>query len=424
MSNFNDEQKNAITTVGFGSLLKLKELEIRRELCKEIADSFDMASEQFNIGGYNLTLCIEDVNNILDLPSQGDEIKHPPRRQVPNLFDKTKGTDSSKITSSDLKNYLKNDGSYGDEFIRKFVLYTIGFYLCPTLQPYVKSDYLSLVEDVNNIKNINWSSLVLNDLIASIKEYKGVKAANLKGNLALLQVWYWEKVSISHIYPTLHHPGREKPLMQYWDENRAKERCRLARKHRFGEGEIVHDIASPKQSTPTQSNTTTQDSNEEDSRISNEQMQELKLLITNLGTSIITIMQAGFDAMNKRIDSLAEEQQKLRQMEPSRTAVLETSPTKKVPDTNNKVDMSEAKQQAERRPDTNNKVDMSEAKQQAERRPGSKRQPKPKTNTDFEYASTKKRRRSNKAKQTEENIPQVYEPAPNESTSDGTYGMS
>nr|CAB3465752.1 unnamed protein product [Digitaria exilis] len=114
--------------------------------------------------------------------------------------------------------------TYGDDFIRNFVLYTIGFYLCPTLQPHVKSEYLGLIDNIENIKNLNWTSLVLNFLIASIREYKETKAANLKGNVALLQVWYWEKISLSHIHPSLEHHAYEKPLMQYWDDTRATER--------------------------------------------------------------------------------------------------------------------------------------------------------------------------------------------------------
>jgi hypothetical protein len=164
-----------------------------------------------------------------------------------------------------MKDYFKDNESYDDDFVRLFVLFCIGFYLCPTLQTYVKSDYLGLIEDIDNIKNLNWTSLVVNYLISSIREYKEQKATNLKGNLALLQVcilliylklheiilysqiniffklqvWYWEKVSISHMYPTLQQPaGYEPPLMQYWDETRARERCKLGRNHPFGEGEV------------------------------------------------------------------------------------------------------------------------------------------------------------------------------------------
>ena len=43
---------------------------------------------------------------------------------------------------------------------------------------------------------------------------------------------------MSHIYPTLQRFDSEPPLMQYWDEKRAKERCQLARKLQFGEGEV------------------------------------------------------------------------------------------------------------------------------------------------------------------------------------------
>jgi hypothetical protein len=41
---------------------------------------------------------------------------------------------------------------------------------------------------VESIKNLNWTSLALNFLIASIREYRVAKAENLKGNLVLLQV--------------------------------------------------------------------------------------------------------------------------------------------------------------------------------------------------------------------------------------------
>lgn len=78
-----------------------------------------------------------------------------------------------------MKEYLKNNKSYDDDFIHIFLLFTIGFYLCPTLQSYIKSDYLGLIEDIDTIKNLNWTSLIVNYLIGSIREYKEVKEANL-----------------------------------------------------------------------------------------------------------------------------------------------------------------------------------------------------------------------------------------------------
>ncbi|PUZ52545.1 hypothetical protein GQ55_6G279100 [Panicum hallii var. hallii] len=137
-NGFSQDQKDAITAAGFGSLLKLKELEIRRDLCKDIAGCFDLETEEFIINGKRLKLSMKDVQHILGLPSQGDKIKEPPQKHVPCLFQKYTWKDDTKISSKSLREFFNKNSSYGDDFIRIFVLYTIGFYLCPTLQPYVK----------------------------------------------------------------------------------------------------------------------------------------------------------------------------------------------------------------------------------------------------------------------------------------------
>uniref|UniRef100_K3YNE8 Aminotransferase-like plant mobile domain-containing protein n=1 Tax=Setaria italica TaxID=4555 RepID=K3YNE8_SETIT len=245
ISVFNQEQKDAVEKAGFSSLLKLKDIEIRRELCKEIADSFDLDKEEFNI----------------------QENKEPPKKHVPGLFDKYTWNDCTKIHSSELREYLSKNKTYGDEFICIFVLYTIGFYLCPTLQPYVKSDYLGLVEEIDNIKNLNWSSLVLNLLIRSIWEYKEVKAANLKGNLVLLQVWYWEK--------------------------------------------IVHDITRHKHNNSCsipQCHTTSEQSDKGQADSNHKIMQELQEFITNQYRLLSNQIDDRFNALNKRFDDVIQEQ--------------------------------------------------------------------------------------------------------------------
>ncbi|RLM86945.1 hypothetical protein C2845_PM04G15890 [Panicum miliaceum] len=66
--------------------LLLKELEIRRDLCKDIAGCFDLDTEEFIINGKRLKLSMKDVQHILGLPSQGDEIKEPPQKHVLGLF--------------------------------------------------------------------------------------------------------------------------------------------------------------------------------------------------------------------------------------------------------------------------------------------------------------------------------------------------
>jgi hypothetical protein len=80
--------------------------------------------------------------------------------------------------------------------------------LCPTTQRNVSSDYLNLLENVEQIKTVNWASLTLHHLKDSLKKYKTGKA-NIEGNLVLLQVCLdniiqnYSKIG-SYTYPFIH----------------------------------------------------------------------------------------------------------------------------------------------------------------------------------------------------------------------------
>jgi hypothetical protein len=88
MQDFTATQQQAIQAVGFESLLKLKELRIRRNLCKEIADVYDLDKGEFNINGNSLKITLHDVHHILGLQHEGDEITELPKKNMSRLFQK------------------------------------------------------------------------------------------------------------------------------------------------------------------------------------------------------------------------------------------------------------------------------------------------------------------------------------------------
>jgi hypothetical protein len=188
IDNLSQSRKDAIQSIAFGSLLKYKNLQIERSLCKAIADTFDATAQEFSIDGKKVKMTIDEVDQILGLPAIGPEIYDLPKRKVPELFQKYKWNNDTSIKLASLKEDLISTDDYGDDFIRIFLLYTIGIYLCPTTQSNVKSDYMALVENVQEIHNLNWSSLVLNNLMYQIKQCKEKKSQYLQGNLYLLQV--------------------------------------------------------------------------------------------------------------------------------------------------------------------------------------------------------------------------------------------
>ena len=52
--------------------------------------------------------------------------------------------------------------------------------------------------DDGDVNKINWATLTLDHLIASLKQYKNNKQTNLAGNLALLQVIRNDKLFLPH----------------------------------------------------------------------------------------------------------------------------------------------------------------------------------------------------------------------------------
>ncbi|KAI4975765.1 hypothetical protein ZWY2020_049372 [Hordeum vulgare] len=115
-----------------------------------------------------------------------DGKKHIPSNLDDNmeLWKKLKDRNDTKITFKGLLAKMKGDSS--PNFLRPFVLYTIGKYLFPTTQQYVDNRYLGIVRNVETIKTTNFGQLTLDRLMANVRKFVN-GGANLEGNLPLLQ---------------------------------------------------------------------------------------------------------------------------------------------------------------------------------------------------------------------------------------------
>uniref|UniRef100_A0A0E0ECF6 Aminotransferase-like plant mobile domain-containing protein n=1 Tax=Oryza meridionalis TaxID=40149 RepID=A0A0E0ECF6_9ORYZ len=210
-------QKQAIEDSG--NLLKINKIHIDRNLCNEIARSYDKEKEAFNINGTFITMTLDDVYCFLGLTSKEEKIFEAPKINKPKLFNLYKKEGQTTITLQALQEAIFNSSSYDDHFIRRFILFSIGSFICPTTQRYVRSEYLNLVDDVDKMSELNGSSLTLNQLMKGILSFRE-KTTNIEGNVCLLQIWYWEKVRLDKLAATIYYSGRQKPLIQYWDQKK------------------------------------------------------------------------------------------------------------------------------------------------------------------------------------------------------------
>uniref|UniRef100_A0A0E0IFN4 Ubiquitin-like protease family profile domain-containing protein n=1 Tax=Oryza nivara TaxID=4536 RepID=A0A0E0IFN4_ORYNI len=208
VQNFDSCQKEAIERIGFGGLLQMPDITLQRITCGHIADRFDVTTECVEIEGIQIPITTFDVQCIMGLPA--GELLITPRP--------VSDDEDYKYYSEELLKAKVAD----EHFLRRFVLFAIGYILCPTTKPFVSSNYLALVKDINQIKHINWAALTRDFLIRSLKELKG-RRTNLEGNLPLLQV--------QDSKYKLTYGDRTPPLMSYWNEMKVNSWLKYDSKH-------------------------------------------------------------------------------------------------------------------------------------------------------------------------------------------------
>ncbi|KAE8805543.1 hypothetical protein D1007_18363 [Hordeum vulgare] len=184
INGLNTQQRMYIQLIGLGGLLKTPSIKIRCVLCLAIANSYDAEQDAFIINGRPRRITLEDVAHITGMPCDGK--KHIPSNLDNNmeLWKKLKDRNDTKITFKGLLAKMKGDST--PNFVRPFVLYTIGKYVSRTKEEYAHNKYIGIVRNLEMIKGTNLGQLTLDYLVDSVKNYVNVEAI-LEGNLPLPQ---------------------------------------------------------------------------------------------------------------------------------------------------------------------------------------------------------------------------------------------
>nr|XP_015627698.1 uncharacterized protein LOC4329328 [Oryza sativa Japonica Group] len=189
VANFDKSKISQIERIGFGRMLALPDITLHRKLIGQIAERYDSKTETINIQGTAIPITTHDVKCIMGLPADGMIIKPKPHMngedyKYYSMYKQHKG---KNISLHELARQINSAKHPDEHFLRRFVLFTIGYILCPTTKPIVSSQYLALLKDIDNIKNINWARITRDYLINCLNELKGGRR-NLEGNVPLLQV--------------------------------------------------------------------------------------------------------------------------------------------------------------------------------------------------------------------------------------------
>ncbi|WVZ51529.1 hypothetical protein U9M48_002667 [Paspalum notatum var. saurae] len=231
IQGLSDEHKDAIThRTGLGGLLRMRKLSLQRLMLIRLAKRYISKSQGFHICSKVIPMTLTDVHHVMGLPTDGQEVR-------------LKEKQGNNISLVDLKHNIATSTTLDDDFIRQFVLFTIGIILAPTANGYVDSKYLALVEDVAQISKFNRGQFTLSHLFHSIKNFLKEDQVSLQGNLILLQVWNWEKVR-AYSYHSVSYTPIPPPYMARWDDRNAKRRIEAYARDGL-DGGTVDDSFSP-----------------------------------------------------------------------------------------------------------------------------------------------------------------------------------
>ncbi|KAH7847060.1 hypothetical protein Vadar_021424 [Vaccinium darrowii] len=193
------EQREAVKSMGLGGLLELRCIRLHHDLLEWLVDKFDPLRCLLRIHGRELFLTIKEVQRLLGIHGCGPDIMLAgfSDEAFKKLCDDLK-LEGGVITLTDLGASLTPSNNVTLEFKRKFVLYMLGSFLCPTSQPYVTKSYVHVVRDVDTLNGRNWAKLTLQYLANGISESRRSGRQTPNGCLFLLELFY-----VEHVIPAM-----------------------------------------------------------------------------------------------------------------------------------------------------------------------------------------------------------------------------
>ncbi|MFS7983384.1 putative protein-serine/threonine phosphatase [Helianthus anomalus] len=236
LKHFTEEQKEAVKSMGFGSLLDLKCRTLRRSLCLWLLERFNTIRRNLEICGERIPLHPHDVELVMGLPASGKEVVNSgPDDLVAEL--RLKYNASNRGISVRFLEERLGQPEAGDDFKRAFLLYVLGTLLCPTARLDVSPSFLHFLTDMDSIHEYNWAKFLLDRLVREVSRYRQGKQRAVGGCLLFLQLFYYESVAIGGTC----EPGPiVVPCVSLWTEEAISEREKQEKElGGYGSGEVI-----------------------------------------------------------------------------------------------------------------------------------------------------------------------------------------
>lgn len=230
------EQKAAVKSMGFGSILGLRCRTLRRSLCLWLLERFNTVRRSLEVCDERIPLTPKDVELVMGLPACGkDVVNSGPDDSILELRQKYSASNRG-ISVRLLEERLASPDA-GEDFRRSFVLYVLGTLLCPSARLDVSPSFLHFLTNMDVIHQYNWGKFLLDRLVREVARYRQGKQRAVGGCLLFLQLFYYESVALKELQELA---PVSFPCLYSWGEEEISEREKQEKElGGYGSGEVI-----------------------------------------------------------------------------------------------------------------------------------------------------------------------------------------
>ncbi|KAF8390968.1 hypothetical protein HHK36_023268 [Tetracentron sinense] len=185
---FSIEQKDAISSIGLGSLLHIHgKIHLRRHIIDFVVEHYSPNSGAVMVDNTTVPISLTDMVLCFGLPVVGSRIvlegNDDSIRELRDLYEVKGGY----IYKGTLEKMLKA-GDSGETFQRNFILFALCTLFFPHAKQYVSEKYLYALVEMKTVKKIAWGEFSYSTLVEAICRVKHGKVANVGGFVVFLQI--------------------------------------------------------------------------------------------------------------------------------------------------------------------------------------------------------------------------------------------
>lgn len=234
--SMNEEQKQAVIDIGFGSILNMKFEEIPTRIGYFVVDNFDERTGKIKLKNGSIHVTKQVIHDMLGVPMGGLEIKAENKSKSDDAvtLEWRSQFDKPTIRPTDVARMIANSNEAGRKFKLNFLVLFASCMAEGTKLGICNQKFLPSIGEDIDIKTLDWCGYIMDCLkVSKVGWNRDNRQSFYSGPLTLLTLFYVDSTKCTQV-PVL----RKRPAIVGWTLEQLRQREVAELKLGFGRGDI------------------------------------------------------------------------------------------------------------------------------------------------------------------------------------------